>query len=159
MSARIVRWAAVPIVASLVLAAGLVPASAGTGSGWQVSEVLSGPNTYLQDMATSGPGNAVVAGTTASSLVIQQWNGSAWQAITPPAGFVNLTSASVNVAAAGTSAAGNTWLFAEKSRNSTTEYALEWNGSAWTVFKLSSKNMVGGTAVFGPGNVWEFGQK
>jgi hypothetical protein len=159
MPARIVRWAAVPVAASLVLAGGLVPAGAGTVSGWRISAVLSGPSTLLQSVATSGPGNAVSAGTTASSLVVQQWNGSAWQAITPPAGFVNLTSASVNVSAAGTSAPGNTWLFAEKSQTSTTQYALEWNGSAWTVFKLSSTNMVLGTAVFGPGNVWEFGQK
>ena len=104
MPARIVRWAAVPVAASLVLAAGLAPAGAGTASGWQISEVLSGPNTLVQGIATSGPGNAVAAGTTVSSLVVQQWNCSAWQAITPPNGFVNLTSASVNVAAAGTSA-------------------------------------------------------
>ena len=159
MSARIMRWAMLPVAASLVLAAGLVPAGAGTVSGWRISEVLSDPSASLQSMATSGPGNAVTAGTTVSSLVVQQWDGSAWQAVAPPAGFVNLTSASVNVSAAGTSAAGNTWLFAEKSQNSTTEYALKWNGSAWTVFKLSSKNMVLGTAVFGRGNVWEFGQK
>lgn len=159
MSARIVRWAAVPVAASLVLAAGLVPAGAETVSGWQISEVLNGPSTLLQGMATSGPGNAMAAGTSVSSLVVQQWNGSAWQAITPPSGFVNLTSTSVNVDAAGTSAAGNTWVFAQKDGNSLTEYALEWNGSAWTVFKLSSKNTVLGTAVFGPGNVWEFGQK
>ena len=85
-----------------------------------------------------------------------------WQRVAghhAPAGFVNLTSASVNVAAAGTSAPRNTWVFAEKNGNSLTEYALEWTGSAWTVFKLSSKNIVLGTAVFGPGNVWEFGQK
>src|SRR5215467_13765539 len=136
MSARIVRWATVP-AASLVLAAGLVPAGAGTVSGWRISEVLSDPSASLQSMATSGPGNAVTAGTTVSSLVVQQWDGSAWQAVAPPAGFVNLTSASVNVSAAGTSAADNTWLFVEKSQNSTTEYALKWNGSAWTVFKLS----------------------
>src|SRR5215469_9629424 len=158
MSARIVRWAAVPVVASLVLAAGLVPAGAGTASGWQISEVLSGPTTFLQSMATSGPGNAVAAGTDGSSLVVQQWNGSAWQAITPPSSFVN-SSGSPNVSAAGTSAAGNTWVFALKGQNSNPEYALEWNGSAWKVFHLSNKNDVLGTAVFGPGNVWEFGQK
>ena len=83
MSARIVRWAAVPVAASLVLAVGLASAGAGTGPGWQISEVLSGPSTLLQGMATSGPGNAVAAGTSVSSLVVQQWNGSAWQAITP----------------------------------------------------------------------------
>jgi hypothetical protein len=158
MPACIVRWAAVPVAASLVLVAGLVPAAAGTGSGWQISEVLSGPTTLLQSMATSGPGNAVAAGTNGSSLVVQQWNGSAWQAITPPSSFMN-TSGSPNVSAAGTSAAGNTWVFADKGQNSLTQYALDWNGSAWTVFKLSSKNMVLGTAVFGPRNVWEFGQK
>ena len=158
MSARIVRWAVVPVAASLVLAAGLVPAGAGTASGWQISEVLSGPTTLLQSMATSGPGNAVAAGTDGSSLVVQQWNGSAWQAVTPPSGFMN-TSGSPNVTATGTSAAGNTWVFADKNQNAIIQYALEWNGSAWRVFKLSSKNMVLGTAVFGPGNVWEFGQK
>jgi hypothetical protein len=94
-----------------------------------------------------------------SSLVAQHWDGSAWQAITPPPGFVNLTSGSVNVSAAGTSSAGNTWLFAEKGQNTLTEYALRWNGSSWTVFKLSSTNTVLGTAVFGPKNVWEFGAK
>jgi hypothetical protein len=159
MPARIVRWAAVPVAASLVLAAGLAPAGAGTGSGWQISEVLSGPSTLLQGMATSGPGNAVAAGTTGLSLVVQQWAGTGWQAVTPPTGFVNLPSGSLNVLAAGTSAPDSTWLFAEKGQNSLTQYALEWNGSAWTVFKLSSKNMVLGTAVLGPGNVWEFGQK
>src|SRR5215469_426454 len=159
MSARIMRWVLVPVTASLVLAAGLVPAGAGTVSGWRISEVLSGPSTLLQSMGTSGPGNAVAAGTTVSSLVVQQWNGSSWQAITPPSGFVNLTTASVNVEAAGTSGAGNTWVFAEKGQNSNPQYALDWNGSAWTVFKLSSKNDALGTAVFGPGNVWEFGEK
>src|SRR5215471_9651616 len=105
MSARIMRWAMLPVAALLVLPAGLVPAGAGTVSGWRISEVLSDPSASFQSMATSGPGNAVTAGTTVSSLVVQQWDGSAWQAVAPPAGFVNLTSASVNVSAAGTSAA------------------------------------------------------
>jgi hypothetical protein len=153
------RWALPPASVLLALAAGLVPAGAGTVSGWQVAEVLSGPSTGLQGLATSGPDNAVAAGTTVSSLVVQQWDGGTWQALTPPPGFVNLTSGSVNVSAAGTSSAGNTWLFAEKSQKALTEYALKWNGSSWSVFKLSSANTVLGTAVFGPKNAWEFGAK
>ncbi len=159
MSARLMRWALPPVATSLALAAGLTPAAAGTGPGWHITEVLSGPSTGLQSLATSAPGNAVAAGTTVSSLVVEDWNGSTWQAITPPAGFVNLTSGAVNVAAAGTSSPGNTWLFAEKGQNSLSEYALRWDGSSWTVAKLSSKNTVLGTAVFGPRNVWEFGEK
>jgi len=157
--ARVMRWALPPVAAGLALAAGLTPAGAAAGASWQISEVLSDPSAFLQGIAASGPGNAVAAGTTVSSLVVQQWTGSAWQALTPPAGFVNLTSGSVNVSAAGTSAAGNTWIFAQKSQQASTEYALGWNGSAWTVSRLSSTNTVLGTAVFGPRNVWEFGAK
>ncbi len=156
--ARIMRWALPPIAALFALAAGLMPASAVTGSSWQISEVLSDPAAFLQGMATSGPDNAVAAGTTVSSLVVQQWDGSTWQARTPPPGFVNLTSG-VNLSAVGTSSAGNTWVFAEKGQNTVNQYALRWNGSAWAVFKLSSTNMVLGTAVLGPKNVWEFGTK
>jgi hypothetical protein len=157
MSARVVRWAVPPAVVVLALAAGLAPAGAGTATGWRITQVLSGSSTDLHNMAASGPDNAVTAGTTTSSLVVQDWDGSTWQPITPPAGFVNVAPGeSVNVEAAGTSAAGNTWLFAEKGQ---TSYALGWNGSAWTVAKLSSKNTVLGTAVFSPANVWEFGAK
>lgn len=159
MPARLMRWAVPPAVAALALAAGIGPAAAKTGPGWQIIKVLSGQSADLQSLATSGPGNAVAAGTTVSSLVVEHWTGSAWRAIRPPAGFVNLPGGSVNVAAAGTSWAGNTWVFAEKGQNTPTEYALRWNGSSWTVTTLSSKNTVLGTAVFGPRNVWEFGEK
>jgi hypothetical protein len=115
--ARIMRWILPPAAVLLApAAAGLMPAWAGTASSWQITEVLGGPSTMLQGMATSGPDNAVTAGTTVSSLVVQHWDGSAWQARTPPAGFVSLTSGSVNVSATGTSAAGNTWVFAQKGR-------------------------------------------
>jgi hypothetical protein len=147
-----------PAAALLTLTAGLAPAHAASAPSWRISEVITG-TTDLQALATSGPSNAIAAGTTTSSLVVQQWNGSAWRPITPPPAFVNLPSGGVNVEAAGTSSPGNTWLFPEAGVHTNTQYALDWTSSAWTVFKLSAKNTVLATAVFSSTDVWAFGAR
>lgn len=153
------RVAAPVAVASLALGAGLAPVQAST-TGWRIIKVFGSP-TYpmMQRMATSGTTNAWAAGTDDSSLVLQHWTGSQWQSVTPPPGFANLAGASVNVHALGTSSSANMWVFPDVNGTADVQYALHWNGSAWTAFNLSSTNMILATAVFSGSNVWMFGQK
>jgi hypothetical protein len=157
MSLRLVHRMMCPVAVLAAGLAGMSPAGAVTAPSWQISEVVPRPFTILQGLATSGPDNAVVVGTTTQKLVVQQWNGTAWQAIAPPRQFGHVSNASVNAGPVGTSAPDNTWLFITAGPNSNIEYALHWNGTAWTVTRLSATKSVLGTAVFSPTNVWSFG--
>ena len=142
-------------------AAAVGPAQAST-PGWRITQVFGAPSyPIFQGLTASGAGNAWIAGTTVQALLAEQWDGSQWQAVPPPAPFDGSVSGdSVNVAAVGSSSAANTWFFPTLGTSTADiQYALRWTGSAWTAFRLSKKNMVIGTAVFGKSDVWLFGQK
>lgn len=85
--------------------------------------------------------------TSVSSLDIKRWDGTAWRALTPPSQFVNQQS--VNNSGVSTSSRHNIWVFPAVSGNTATiQYAAQWNGSAWKVFKLSAKDSVLGSLAF-----------
>jgi hypothetical protein len=146
------------------LALTTLPAQAAGPPGWRVFEVFGNSEQYpsFQGDAATGPSDAWVVGTEGGqSLVVYQWNGTQWQSVTPPAGFTGLTNASVNDYIVSDSSPADVWTFPVLSGpTTTTTYALQWNGSAWTKYRLAGgkASVLTGAAV-GPAAVWAFGER
>jgi hypothetical protein len=157
------RWMTVVSATALVTATGAAAQAAST-PGWRVVEAYSTPAPYpsFQGDSATGPSDAWVVGTAGGqSLLVYQWNGTQWQSVTAPAGFTGLTNATVNDSIVSDSSATNMWTFpAVSGQTTTTSYALQWNGTAWTKYKLAGeKASVITSAVFSPADVWAFGAR
>jgi hypothetical protein len=92
------------------------------------------------------------------SPLVVHWNGTSWQQIATPSGFAQ--SGPVTALSA-----TSMWTFSSIFKgNRTTWYALNWNGSSWKSYMLSTStaNSLGynmtGAAAFSTTNVWAFGE-
>jgi hypothetical protein len=157
------RWVKrVGATAAVGLAAAMIPAAAGasTSPGWRVTQTFGASANYplLQDLAAASASDAWLSGTTYQSLLVERWTNGKWQTLPEPAGFsgTNITVNDQHIAASG---ATNAWTFPTISTSTgTTQYALEWNGHAWTKFKLSGFQFLN-AATFSSSDVWVFGAK
>jgi hypothetical protein len=140
-----------------------VPAAQASSTGWRIVKVYGESAQYplLQGDTTSSAEDAWMVGTTTTSLIVDQWNGTRWQSVTPPPGFTGLVNKSVNDGVAGDASATDMWTFPNvNGPKVSTNYALHWNGSTWASYKLTGTQLpMFGTQVFSPTDVWAFGQK
>ncbi|HTW04831.1 MAG TPA: hypothetical protein VMF87_31355 [Streptosporangiaceae bacterium] len=160
MTPRLLLRAGAPLaVAALALGAGPAAAQAAATPGWSVAQVYGASSGYpdLQGVAASGPDAAWVSGNTVAGLVIDHWNGTSWNGLTPPAAFETNGSASVNDMVIGASSRNDMWTFPYVSATAVVQYALERHDGTWKTFKLTKSAGVNATAVFSPSNVWAFG--
>jgi hypothetical protein len=160
MTPRLLLRAGTPLaVAALALAAVPAAAQAAATPGWSVAQVYGASSGYpdLQGVAASGPGAAWVSGSSIAGLVIDHWNGTSWNGLTPPATFETNGSASVNDSVIGASSKNDMWTFPTVSSAAVKQYALERHNGAWKTFNLGKTAQVVATAVFSPSNVWAFG--
>jgi hypothetical protein len=148
--------------AAVGLAAAMIPAAAGasTSPGWRVTQTFGAAANYpnLEGVAAVSSNDAWISGTTIQSLLVERYTNGKWQQLADPAGFSggNITVDDQLIAASGLT---NAWTFPTVGTNAgTTQYALEWNGHAWTKFKLSGFQLLG-AATFSSSDVWVFGAK
>jgi hypothetical protein len=167
MTRRFLFRVLVPAAALTLLGSiGLTAASASTST-WQINSVVGDPAglTTFTDAAASGPGNAWVAGIActdnlgggecgAQTAVVEQWNGTSWQAVTLPDS--NLGGSGYGVVV-GTSSASNAWVFGADINN--VGYGVHVTNSGLTETALPSDGGItfDGAAVFGPDDAWAFG--
>ena len=145
------------VFAGAASAAVSAPRSA-TATGWQVTQVLGAPD-YLaaQAITADSTKDAWISGYDPlgpngdfDSLLIEHWTGSAWKQLAVPAAFDQNVDDSVISA----SSATNMWTFPEASK----EYALHWNGTAWSKFSVGKVQVLSTVAV-GAKSDWAFGDK
>jgi hypothetical protein len=164
----VARRLAAPAAVAVLLAVGYaVPAHAATaatasGRGWSISQTFSGtPGPIFQSITTAGPDRAWVFGS-GVSLTAESWNGLVWSPLPTPLGFGDQGNA-VNDAAAAASSPTDLWTLASSQdpvANTTTWYALHWNGVKWAEYKLPSALGVVGVGALGvvsASDVWAFG--
>lgn len=158
------------VVAAGALAAGVTAASAATQTpaatrasaapaakspGWRVVARF-GPAEAgaIGEIAASGANDAWITGATQAGLAIRHWHNGKWQRMAVPVGF---RTSSVESGPVDSSSASNMWTFPlVVSSTWATQYALRWNGKAWSKFAFNDV-FAGTTAVFGAKNVWMFG--
>jgi hypothetical protein len=147
---------------ALALTSGLVPAHAAGTPGWRTVATVSQPSleTALFGVATAGPrhawavGFASPSGGTTPVPVVQSWNGSAWSAVTLPAGVVSTLGRTgpplLDTTAA--SGPGNVWAFTVPGG------WLHYNGTAWKAGTLArGRALVQASLVTAKSTVWAFG--
>lgn len=164
MSKRLFTRAAVAaVLMASPLAAGLSPAAAASTPDWRVVTTISAPLTHvvMQAVAASATTNAWAAGITASLfghyVVVEHWDGAAWNPVALPASLPLPDSANV-VSALGTSSGKNTWLFVQMIKSGVrTEHALHWNGMSWSDLTLPQEPAIIGTVVSSASDAWAFG--
>jgi hypothetical protein len=154
-------FVAVASAGALTLTA--VPAAQASSTGWRIVKVYGESAQYpsLQGDTASAADDAWAVGTTTQSLVVDHWNGATWQSVKPPKGFAGLVNKSVNDFVVADTSATDMWTFPNLSGpKASPNYALYWNGSTWTSYKLTgTQSEVFAAAVFSPTDVWAFGQK
>jgi hypothetical protein len=153
--------ACVGLLAAACLAAMPSPARAASTPGWRIVKVLSNAAGIpaMEAMAASGPHDAWASGVTSLSLVIEHWNGSAWQSAAVPGRYVTNGTEGENDQVIGSSSSRDMWTFPQITKGArTTQFALHWNGTSWKTFTLPGAADLGSAAVFGPSDAWAFGQ-
>jgi hypothetical protein len=151
---------AVAVVAALATV--VTTAQAAGSSGWRIVATLGSQSSepvYLTADAATGPSDAWMVGDDYIGLKIEQWLGTKWRALAPPHGFASLPYSTVSDYTVAASSATNMWTFPEIRKDSTgatTNYALEWNGTAWTTFSFG-QDTIDNAAVFSPTDVLVFG--
>src|ERR1700727_254477 len=161
---RKANWAATALALGTAIVMAAAPAQAQTVSGWRINKVFARP--YLlhrQAVAASGMDNAWVLGLVPNpepTFVTQHWNGHRWVQVPLPARLVNVIGPWELFSNIYTTSRRNTWFFPVLPRHSVpTQYALHWNGTAWTISEItSSPDTVLDAAVFSTRNVWVFGE-
>jgi hypothetical protein len=163
------KWAAATALALAVSltatsAQAQVPAQARAGAGWRISELLEGHN-YLdpQAVAASGPDNAWLLGLVPDpepSFVTQRWTGHQWVKVALPAALDGVLGPWCLYSGVYTTSPADTWFFPVLPHHGQpVQYALRWTGSAWQTSEVTaSSDTVLDAAVFGPDNVWAFGE-
>jgi hypothetical protein len=160
------KWAAAAaLTTALTLtaaSAGAAPASA--GSGWQIAHVFQGQD-YLdpQAIAASGSDNAWLTGLVPNpepSFAAEHWNGRRWASVALPAGLSGVLGPWCLYSGVYTTSPSDTWFFPVLPRHQQpVQYALRWTGSRWrTSVVTTSADTVLDAAVFGPSDVWTFGE-
>jgi len=161
---RKLRWAAAAVAAGAAIVLTAAPAPAQAASGWRIERVFGRSDfLYLQAIAASGANNAWLLGLVPDpepTFVTQRWNGSRWVPIALPARLRNVIGPWALFSGIYTTSPGDTWFFPVLPDGLTpVQYSLRWNGSAWTISKVSARpDTVLGAAVFGASDVWAFGE-
>lgn len=157
---RFFRRVAISLAVTTALAVGAVSASsasavpAASTPGWRITQVSG---TQFESISPLNGHDAWLVGSDSGSLYLETWNGSTWRPAKQPAGLdVNVYQASVDAVSP-----ADVWLFPAVSKSTgNVEYAMYWNGHKWaTKFTLGSTVDLLSDAIFGPSNVWLFGQK
>jgi hypothetical protein len=175
---RRLRWAAAALAAaaSVVLTAApapartasvvltAAPAPAQAASGWRIDKVFGQPHyLLLQAIAASGADNAWLLGLTPTpepAFVTQRWNGSRWASVALPRRLRFVAGPWALYSGIYSTSPSDTWFFPVlPDRMTPVQYALWWNGSAWTTSEVTARpDTVLDAAVFGSRNVWTFGE-
>lgn len=154
--------AAAALVAGAAIAActALVPAkaaSAPAAPGWRVERVFAGPDAPTAWwIGASGADNAWLLELPAPGgpdFVTQRWTGSRWVPVALPAQLPGGGQAELD-SDIYTTSPGDTWFFPELGG---VQYALRWDGSAWTTSRVAGSDTVTGAAVFSRTDVWALG--
>lgn len=161
---RNLRRAAAAVAAAAAMVLTAAPAPAQAAPGWRIERVFGRSDfLYLQAIAASGAHNAWMLGLVPDpepTFVTQRWNGSRWLPVALPARLRNVIGPWGLFSGIYTTSPSNTWFFpALPDRMTPVQDALRWNGSGWTISKVSaSPDTVLGAAVFSSSNVWAFGE-
>jgi hypothetical protein len=166
---RTSRWAAAAMLATALTltatsAQAQAPAPAGAKAGWRISKVFAGRNDLdLQAISASGARNAWLLGLVPNpvpSFETLHWTGSRWQNVGLPAALQNVFGPWCLYSGVYTTSASDTWFFPVLPHHEQpVQYALRWNGSRWRTSEVTAgADTVLDAAVFGPDNVWTFGE-
>jgi hypothetical protein len=163
------KWvAATALAVTLVLTAtsaqAQAPGQERAGAGWRIAEVFEGHN-YLdpQAIAASGADNAWLLGLVPDpepSFVTQRWTGHQWEKVALPAALGGVLGPWCMYSGVYTTSPADTWFFPVLPHHGQpVQYALRWTGSAWRTSEITaSADTVLDAAVFGPADVWAFGE-
>lgn len=144
---------------AMVVAAGPAGAAgAGSGGSWRVLAQLpaAARSGVLNQVTTAGPGSRwafespAPLGTTGRA-VAWRLSGGAWQQEPLPGTGSQVT-------AVGASSATDVWAF-RLTANLRDEQAFRWTGKSWSLTGTLPEGGIGDAIVFGPGNVWAFGEQ
>ena len=158
------RWAATALAAGVAMVTMSAPGPAQAASGWRIEKVFGGPGSLdVQAIAASGAGNAWLLGLVPDPepvFVTQRWNGRRWVPVALPARLRGVVGPWELDSGIYTTSPSDTWFFPVlPDRMTAVQYALRWNGSAWTMSKVAAgPDTVLDAAVFGPRDVWAFGE-
>jgi hypothetical protein len=168
---RISRRAAAPLLALALVLTGTsalaqARAPARARAGWRIARVFSpGPGYLLpQAIAASGARNAWLLGLVPDpepSFVTQHWTGRRWRNVALPGALHGVIGPWCLYSGIYTTAPDDTWFFPvlPRQHQQPVQYALRWTGSAWrTSVVTAGPDTVLDAAVFGPSNVWTFGE-
>jgi hypothetical protein len=160
-------WLAALIAVVTVAASAQVALAAQVASpAWQIAHVfgastgvyqldsvdaVSGTDAWLAgDVISPAPGQA--------PILVERWAAGGWQQVPVPAsldpGGLSIVSNLI-----GASSASNAWVFGDyQAAQSPFEVALGWNGTTWSSHRFPPGDFFSATAVFGPADVWAFGE-
>lgn len=152
--------AAAALVLPGVLDSGVAALATGRASWRTVKEFgASYGNPQVGGVVATGARSAWVAGNTymlRNSVFLAHWNGSRWSEV---AGPKSLTSTSVSVDSGPLVVSGTSvWVFPTAFAARTRVYAARLTSRHWTTWRLRGAQTIDGAAVFGPSDVWAFGQ-
>ena len=139
--------------------------AAGAAAGWRVAASVQAKNQTIQlsDIAADATndawaiGSARTQGQASFQPVVEHWDGRGWHTVTLPGSVLATLGTSSARATIGASSPANVWAFGMGG------YWLHWNGKQWTAGRLARPApgalgpYVGSPLVFGPSNVWAFG--
>jgi hypothetical protein len=130
-------------------------ADAAASPGWHFVHAFASQNPYLEpfDVASTGPADAWLSGESQTQIFTAAWNGQRWRTLPEPPGIP--ISVDQNVFSDDLEASSPTNVWALDEVNDTRNYALRWNGSAWTVYRVPY--VLVRLAVLSPADVWAFG--
>jgi hypothetical protein len=165
---RYARRAAVALTALGVVGAvaATVPAQGATTPPWRITHTFP-RSSEITAVAATGADNAWAAGyqctssgeCTNSSLLVEHWNGKAWQAMKPPGGLGGAAPGQFASAMAASSPS-NVWVLADSSEGpGDLTVAQHWTGKAWakpTAFPEWAE--MSALVTTGAGSAWAFGQ-
>jgi hypothetical protein len=167
---KAVCWLAALSLASLVVtvaATGQVALAAHKASpGWRIAHVFGASTGVVQldgvDAVTCSDawlaGEVFPAAAGQAPIVVEHWAAGTWQQVPVPA---SLDPGGLTIAGdvIGASSESNAWVFGGyQGTQGPFEVALGWNGTAWTKHRFPLWSSFAATAVFGPTDVWAFGQ-
>jgi hypothetical protein len=158
------RWAATALAAGVAMVMTAVPGPAQAAPGWRIDKVFGGAGLLdVQAIAASGADNAWLLGLVPDPepvFVTQRWNGRRWVPVALPARLRGVIGPWGLDSGIYTTSPSNTWFFPVlPDRMTAVQYALRWNGSAWTISEVTARpDTVLDAAVFGRSDVWAFGE-
>ena len=140
-------------------------ARAAGAADWRVAASVQAKNQTIQlsDIAADATndawaiGSARMQGQASFQPVVEHWDGRGWHTVTLPGSVLTTLGTSSARATIGASSPANVWAFGMGG------YWLHWNGKQWTAGRLARPApgalgpYVGSPLVFGPSNVWAFG--